>query len=100
MKIGIIGIGYWGKIILRNLESMGKDNIVVCDISFSDKNKYQNYQAFKDYKQLDCELVFITTPTSTHYEICKYFLEKKVKVFCEKPLTTFQERTVGGHFPH
>jgi predicted dehydrogenase len=88
MKIGVIGIGYWGKIILRNLESMGKKNIVVCDTTFSNEKKYQDYEAFNDYKQLDCDHVFITTPTSTHYEICKYFLEKEVKIFCEKPLTT------------
>ena len=88
MRLGVIGIGYWGKIILRNLENMLKDDIIVCDTTFSDKTKYQNYKAFNDYKQLDCDCVFITTPTSTHYQICKYFLEKEVKVFCEKPLTT------------
>lgn len=33
MKIGIVGLGYWGKIILRNLESMGKKDIEICDIS-------------------------------------------------------------------
>ena len=88
MKIGIVGIGYWGKIILRNLENMGKNNIIVCDISFPEKSNYQDYEAFKDYRKLDCDVVFITTPTSTHYDICKYFLEKKVRVFSEKPLTT------------
>jgi len=88
MKIGIVGIGYWGKIILRNLESMGKRNIVVCDISFPEKSNYQNYEAVNDYKQIDCEYVFITTPTSTHFDISKHFLKKKVNVFCEKPLTT------------
>jgi len=67
---------------------MGKENIIVCDISFPEKSEYQNHKAIKDYKQLDCEIVFITTPTSTHYNICKYFLEKSVNVFCEKPLTT------------
>ncbi|MFX1568280.1 MAG: Gfo/Idh/MocA family protein [Promethearchaeota archaeon] len=88
MKIGLIGIGYWGKIILRNLESMGKENIIICDKSFPAKNEYQNYEAFNNYQKLDCDAVFITTPTSTHYNICKYFLEKNVRVFCEKPLTT------------
>ena len=88
MKIGIIGIGYWGKIILKNLESMGKKDLIICDISLPEKSKYQNYEAVNDYKQLDCDCVFITTPTSTHFEISKYFLEKEIKVFCEKPLTT------------
>ena len=88
MKIGMVGLGYWGKIILRNLESIGKNNIIICDISYPEKSKYQNYEVINDYKKLDCEYVFITTPTTTHFEICKYFLEKEVNLFCEKPLTT------------
>jgi len=93
MKIGMVGLGYWGKIILRNLESIGKNNIIVCDISLPEKTKYQNYEVFNDYKKLDCEYVFITTPTTTHFEICKYFLQKGVNVFCEKPLTTSTAET-------
>jgi len=87
MKIGIIGMGYWGKIILKNLESMGKKDIFVCDISYPENNTHNKYKSFKDYRHLDCDYVFITTPTITHYEISQYFLEKNIHVFCEKPLT-------------
>jgi len=87
MQIGIIGMGYWGKIILKNLESMGKKDIIVCDILLPENNMYDKYNASKDYRELDCDYVFITTPTKTHYEISKHFLEKNVHVFCEKPLT-------------
>ncbi len=85
MRIGIIGIGYWGKIILKNLEILGENDIIICDIS---NQKIGDYGIINNYKDLDCDCVFLTTPTSTHYEISKYFLEKKIKVFCEKPLTT------------
>jgi len=88
MEIGIVGMGYWGKIILRNLENLGKTDIIVCDISFPEKGSYQDYPAINDFNQMNCEYVFITTPTDTHFEICKSFLEKGIKVFCEKPLTT------------
>lgn len=87
MKIGIIGIGYWGKIILKNLEEMGEKDIILCDISFSENKTYQKYKTVNDYKKLDCEYVFITTPTTTHFQISKHFLEKSINVFCEKPLT-------------
>jgi len=87
MKIAIIGLGYWGKIILKNLESMGKKDLIVCDILLGENNISEKYTTYKDYKELDCDYAFITTPTSTHYEISKYFLEKNVNVFCEKPLT-------------
>jgi UDP-N-acetylglucosamine 3-dehydrogenase len=88
MKLGIVGFGYWGKIILRNLESMGKIDIEICDITLPKEDKYKKYRFASDYQTLDCEYVFITTPTKTHFEICKYFLEKSIHVFCEKPLTT------------
>ena len=88
MKIGIVGFGYWGKIILRNLENIGKTDIEICDITLPKDDKYKKYKLLNDYQQLDCMYVFITTPTKTHFEICKYFLEKKIHVFCEKPLAT------------
>jgi len=88
MKIGIVGLGYWGNIILRNLESLGKRDIEICEVSLPEENKYKKYRLVNDYHQLDCDHVFVTTPTNTHFEICKFFLEKKKNVFCEKPLTT------------
>jgi predicted dehydrogenase len=87
MKIGIIGLGYWGKIILRNLESIGEKDFELCDSTFQESGTYKNYPSVNNYKRLKCDCVFITTPTTTHFEICKYFLEKKINVFCEKPLT-------------
>lgn len=89
MKVGIVGLGYWGKIILRNLENMNYKDIILCDVAFSNKKHdfNENYKIFSDYKKLTCDYVFITTPTKTHYEISKHFLENNVHVFCEKPLT-------------
>ncbi len=89
MKIGIIGMGYWGNILLRNLEQLRKAEIIICDISSSKKQKYLNHLVIDDYKKIDCDCVFIATPTLTHFEICKYFINKKIKIFCEKPLTPY-----------
>ena len=44
MKIGIVGQGYWGKIILRNLENMNYKEITLCDIAFSNKKHNQKYE--------------------------------------------------------
>jgi predicted dehydrogenase len=87
MSIAIIGVGYWGNIILKNLENMGKKNIILCDKVSSQSANHQKYEFSNDYKEVDAEYVFITTPTDTHYEISKYFLEHEVSIFCEKPLT-------------
>ena len=88
MKIGLIGLGYWGNIILKNLEDMDKKDLILCDAEISGMEQYQNYEKTNDFKKLDCDYIFISTPTSTHYELCKYFLERGISIFCEKPLTT------------
>ncbi|MFX1343479.1 MAG: Gfo/Idh/MocA family protein [Promethearchaeota archaeon] len=91
-KIGIIGLGYWGKIILKNIERLGLNDIVLCDTNPPPSEIQKNYALMSDYKKVECESVFITTPTITHYEISKYFLEKDINVFCEKPLTLSPEK--------
>ncbi len=91
-KIGLIGLGYWGSIILRNLEKMGETDIIICDKIIKDKSTSNNYKYLNDYKDLECEYIFITTPSSSHFKICEYFLKQGKKVFCEKPLTlNFEE---------
>ncbi len=88
MKIGIIGLGYWGKIILKNLISIGKKDIIICEEKPLRSEEFKNYTIVKDYRQVDCDYVFITTPTITHFEINQFFLEKNINIFCEKPLST------------
>ena len=75
MNIGLIGYGYWGKILLPKLEKLGKVKFICRSIdSYLDK--------------LDnIDWVIVATPNQTHYEIVKNCLSKGVNVFCEKSLT-------------
>ncbi|MCQ9204753.1 MAG: Gfo/Idh/MocA family oxidoreductase [Omnitrophica bacterium] len=90
MKAGIIGIGKLGSIHLRIYKELKEiSKIYLVDI---DKKKLaaHNYLAtFNDYKQLKdkVNLVSIATPTPSHFKIAKFFLENKIPVLVEKPLT-------------
>ena len=74
IKFGLVGIGKWGKILKKNLEEVGK-------IVFISNSK----RSFKVKKKID--ICFIASSDISHYKIVKYFLTKKIPVFCEKPLT-------------
>ena len=77
-NVCLIGLGNWGKKVLRSLKKIKRiKNIQII------KNR-------KDKKKINLnnlKWVFITTPTNSHYQLVKKYLEKKINVFCEKPLT-------------
>lgn len=86
MRVGIIGIGHPFESQYMALKALGYE-VVVCD---KDENKLKNIDGEKyiDYYELvdKVDYVFISTPPETHYEIIKYFVNKNIKVICEKPM--------------
>lgn len=88
MKIGLVGYGYWGAIILKKLKSMGFEDIVICE---TNNPSVDGHTVISDYTQLECDKVFVITPASTHFGIVKHFLMKGIDVFCEKPLTLTEQ---------
>ena len=85
MKANLIGVGYWGSFIYKTLKEIGFTEIGLCDPVVP--GSYCNYK-----KMQDAPFVFIATPVSTHFEICKYFLSLGKRVFCEKPLVVTEEQ--------
>jgi predicted dehydrogenase len=89
MKIGVVGFGYWGKIITRNLRELGYTDITICEKDDIDWHEIgTKHTHAKDYRELQCDKVFVVVPVASHYEVCKHFLERGIDVFCEKPLDT------------
>ena len=96
VNIGIIGLGYWGPNILRNLTKVYDSNVTYCcDINPSRydqiKKIYPWIKYTKDSNEIinssDVDAVAIVTPVNTHYNLVKDALEADKHVLVSKPLT-------------
>jgi predicted dehydrogenase len=97
IRVGVIGYGYWGPNVVRNLRGLeGCQLSAVCD---------ENPAALKRVKQahpdvavttLSSELlespaidaIAVVTPVSSHFKLAKAALENGKHVFIEKPFTS------------
>jgi len=95
INIAVIGCGYWGPNLIRNLFEIEKCNMLyVCDLDTNRlqkiRKRYPAILTITDYKKIidnkDIDAVFIATPISTHYQIAKDLLNSKKHVFIEKPM--------------
>ncbi len=97
VNFGVIGYGYWGPNIVRNLE--GQEG--ACVAAISDKSASARGRAQKampgvhvtpDANEIitspDIDVVAIVTPVWTHFELAKAALENGKHVFVEKPFTS------------
>ena len=78
-SIYLIGYGKWGKRVFNTLNQIKQISKIQIKKNRLDKKPIH-------FKNIDW--VFVTTNTKQHYKIVKKFLNKKINVFCEKPLTT------------
>lgn len=105
MKVAMIGIGRWGKVLLGELYK-------IAEVKYQCDSKTDLTPVFADP---EVQAVFIATPTETHYDISKRALEAGKHVFVEKPGTDSSEKleklvklaeakkltlAVGYEFPH
>ena len=96
LKIALIGYGYWGSKLARNFQNLEVFKLIsIADImpenlSLAKKN-YPLLKTSNDYKKTIknniIDLVIISSPTTTHYKICKFALENYKHVLVEKPLS-------------
>lgn len=95
MKVGIIGLGYWGPNLVRNfLAQPDVEKVVACDINEgrlkSISQKFPSVILSKNCAETlsgDCDLIVIATPVGTHYPIAKKALENNKHIWVEKPFT-------------
>jgi predicted dehydrogenase len=97
VRVGVIGYGYWGPNIVRNLHGLEKCEVAaVCDKSPAALNRakrlYPGVNLTTDFKEIltspDIDAVAVITPVWTHFELAKAALENGKHVFVEKPFTS------------
>ena len=96
-RFGVIGYGYWGPNIVRNLRSLSSAEIVaVCDKSDASlrrvKQAYPDLHVTSDPSEILCspdiDAVAVITPVWTHFELAERALRNGKHVFVEKPFTS------------
>lgn len=94
-KIAIVGLGKWGKILLKEFSK--KTCVSVCVTKGNQKNiswlhkHYPKIKHSKNYQDVlndvSIDAVIIATPISTHYSLILEALNSGKHVFTEKPLS-------------
>jgi predicted dehydrogenase len=102
INIALIGYGYWGVNLLRNLMSLQSCNVsLVCEAKPDRLNLLnQSYPFLETTSNADdifnnstIDAVVIATPAFTHYELAKKALENGKHVLVEKPLTSTSKQS-------
>lgn len=97
MKFGVIGYGYWGPNIVRNLMNLeGVEVSAIAEISPAARLRAQKaYPGVKVTSSTEevltspeIDVVAVISPVWTHYDLAKAALENGKHVFVEKPFTS------------
>ena len=92
-RIAVVGVGYWGKNLVRNFYELGALS-ALCDaeerIQSAYQKQYPGVTFYRDYNAVltdpSIKGVALATPAVTHYQMAKAALEAGKDVLVEKPL--------------
>lgn len=94
VKVGVIGLGYWGPKLARNFHELLDATLAWgCDLDQSRldhvRSLYPEVRTTRDYRDVlasDTDAVCIVTPVRTHYRLAMDALRAGKHVLVEKPL--------------
>jgi predicted dehydrogenase len=97
MNFGVIGYGYWGPNIVRNLIALeGSKVLTIADLSSAARERAQKAHpgirvtadAMDVILSAEIDAIAVVSPVWTHFELAKAALENGKHVFVEKPFTS------------
>jgi predicted dehydrogenase len=93
IRLAVVGLGRWGQNIVKTLAHMPQcDLAVVQDPSPQARKEVTslapNVATLDEVLAVPVDGVIVATPSSTHFEVARPFIERHSPVFIEKPLTT------------
>ena len=103
VRVGVIGLGYWGPNLVRNLEELdGAEVSWACDARPEALEKiarrYPRIRLTSDLRDVldddTTDAVAIATPVSSHFELALSALEAGKHVFVEKPLAASVDEAI------
>jgi predicted dehydrogenase len=97
VRVGVIGYGYWGPNVVRNLQGLENCQLAtICDKNSDSLRRasrvYPGVELTTDFSQLltspQIDAIAVVTPVWTHFELAKAALQNGKHVFVEKPFTS------------
>ena len=100
LTIGVVGCGYWGPNLIRNLNNLHQCRVKsLCDVSedrlqhmrslYPDMEGVTDFDAFVSDPDLDA--IVVATPVRFHFPMAKAALENGKHVLIEKPMASSAE---------
>lgn len=103
LNFGVIGYGYWGPNLVRNLFEVAGTNVVAVSDMREERlaqvtSRYPSVVVTTNYRDLlrnpRIDAIAIATPVSTHFELALAALQSGKHVFVEKPMTATSEQAM------
>jgi protoporphyrinogen oxidase/predicted dehydrogenase len=103
LRIGVVGLGYWGPNLVRNLvDARSFDVAYLCDVRAQQletlSRRYPGVLCTTDFDELlkddTLDAVAIATPVSSHFSLAMAALQANKHVFVEKPMAASSEQAL------
>lgn len=105
MKLALVGYGYWGPNIAKNLKASNKVEFVgICELNAERlaraKSVYENSIVYTDdyrdfLKDPSVDAIVVATPTKASFTIVMDALDAGKHVFVEKPIAVSEENAIA-----